>query len=368
LQIERLSFENFRNLKKGELSLSKGINILYGDNAQGKTNLLEACWLFTGGKSFRGAKDKELIAFEKEKATLEMDFFAAERQQKAKIELAARRSLTLNGVHQKTPTAITGKFCGVVFCPSHLSLLSGAPDERRKFLDSAYCQLRPLFVKVLSEYQRVLTQRNALLRSAKNGGVLDRETENLLSVWDGHLATVSAKVALARIAYVKKISPIAKEIYHGLSQGKETLSLSLLTQIGDIDGVSPDEIRDRYLKRIENAHIQDMAVGHSTVGAHREDLIVEINGLSVKTYGSQGQQRSAVLALKLAEASLLKEITGEQPVALLDDVMSELDVSRQDYILNHIHDWQVLITCCDPATIERQTGGKVFHIQNGEIY
>ncbi len=368
MQIETLSFENFRNLKKGELSLSKGINILYGDNAQGKTNLLEACWLFTGGKSFRGAKDKELIAFEQEKAILKMNFFAGEREQKAKIELGNRRLLQLNGVNQKSPTAITGKFCAVVFCPSHLSLLSGAPEERRKFLDSAYCQLRPLFVKALSEYQRVLTQRNALLRSAKNGGVYDAQTENLLSVWDGHLATVCAKLSLARNAYVKKISPKAEEIYHGLSAGKEKLSLSLLTQIGDIDGLSPEQIRDRYYERIQNAHPQDLAVGHSTVGAHREDLLVEINGLSVKTFGSQGQQRSAVLALKLAEASLLKEVTGEQPVALLDDVMSELDVSRQDYILNHIHDWQVLITCCDPATIERQTGGKVFHIQNGEIH
>jgi DNA replication and repair protein RecF len=367
LQIKRLTFENFRNLKKGELSLSDGVNILYGDNAQGKTNLLEGCWLFTGGKSFRGVKDKELITFGKDKATLSMSFFAGERDQEATIQLGDRRTLTLNGVSGKAPSSLVGKFCAVVFCPSHLSLLSGPKEERRKFMDAAYCQLRPLYVKVLTQFNRTLSQRNALIKSVKNGDLPVDKAKEMLLIWDSQLAEVSAKVTLARTAYIRKIGKEANLIYDGLSAGKERFSLSLLSQVGDPDGKTEAQLFEIYLNLIQRNHDRDFGAGFSTVGAHREDFSALINGVPVKNFASQGQQRSAVLSLKLAEASLLKEVTGEQPVALLDDVMSELDVSRQDYILNHIHDWQVLITCCDPATIERQTGGQVFHIQNGEI-
>ncbi len=367
MRIEKLSLLGFRNLAPGEITLSAGVNILYGDNAQAQTNLLEACWLFTGGKSFRGAKDSELVAFGQEKATLTLDFEAGERMQQAEISIAKRRSLVLNGVPQKSSTAMTGRFHAVVFCPSHLRLVSGAPEERRRFVDSAYCQLRPGYIKVLAEQQRILTQRNALLKAIRNGEIVENTGLSQLAVWDQHLAVAAAKVTFARAAYLKKIAPLATEIYAGLSSGKEKLNLSLTTAVQDVETAAVEDMYAQYLTLIGNARAADLAAGFSTVGAHREDLYLTIDSISAKDFGSQGQQRSAVLALKLSEASLLREITGEQPVALLDDVMSELDIFRQDYILNHIHDWQVLITCCDPVAIERQTGGKVFHIQSGNI-
>lgn len=367
MRIEKLTLSGFRNLAAGEITFSPGVNILYGDNAQGKTNLLEACWLFTGGKSFRGAKDHEMVSFGQEKAALTFDFEAYERMQQAELSIVKRRALILNGVPQKSPTAMVGRFHAVVFCPAHLRLLSGAPEERRKFVDSAYCQLRPGYIKVMAEHARILTQRNALIRGIKNGDIAETAGISQLSVWDDQLALAAAKVTLARVAYLKKISPLATEIYAGLSSGKEKMAVSLQTAVQNAENATAEELYKQYLQLITDARKNDLGAGFSTVGAHREDIFITIDGISAKDFGSQGQQRSAVLALKLSEASLLREITGEQPVALLDDVMSELDLLRQDYILNHIHDWQVLITCCDPVAIERQTGGKVFHIQNGNI-
>ena len=371
MRIERLSFDGFRNLKTGTFTPSAGVNILYGDNAQGKTNVLEACWLFTGGKSFRGAKESELVCFDREKAVLSLDFEAADREQTASLHIAGRRQLTLNGVAQKSPSAMTGRFCAVVFCPTHLHLVSGSPEERRRFMDAAYCQLRPGYLSVLSEYSHILTQRNALLKAIRtkenySETASDGDRLALLDVFDSHLALSAAKVTLARRAYLKRIFPLATEIYDGLSGGREQLSLSLASQIA-VETGEIEELRAAYAAAVKAARHSDIAAGFSTVGAHREDLLISISGNPAKVFGSQGQQRSAVLALKLSEASLLREINDEQPIALLDDVMSELDISRQDYILNHIHGWQVLITCCDPVAIERQTGGKIFHIQNGNI-
>ncbi len=371
LRIDQLTFNGFRNIKPGVLSPKPGVNILYGDNAQGKTNLLEACWLFTGAKSFRGARDSELVPFGAEQAQLTLQFEAAGRQQEAEIRIASRRQLTLNGIPQKSAAAMAGRFCAVVFCPAHLSLLGGGPEERRRFIDTAYCQLRPGYLKVLSEFQRILTQRNTLLKAIRAGEMptgagSDRDQAALLDVWDARFAEACTKVTVARAAYLRRIFPIATELYHGLSGQKERLSMTLLSPV-DTEERDPAAMHAKYLAAIKAARPADIAAGFSTVGAHREDLQIEINGTPAKTFGSQGQQRSAVLALKLSEASLLREVTGEQPVALLDDVMSELDLTRQDFILNHIHDWQVLITCCDPVAIERQTGGSVFHIQNGII-
>lgn len=361
--IRHLTFSGFRNLKEGAIAPEKGVNILYGDNAQGKTNLLEACWLFTGGKSFRGAKDRECVNLSAEKAELSMRFEAEEREQTATLHFGMRKTLTLNDVPQKSVSAITGRFCAVVFCPTHLQLISGTPDGRRRFMDAAYCQLRPGFAGVMKEYHRVLTQRNALLKLHRD----DDFTKTQLDIWDGRLAESAAKVTLARLAYLKKLSPLATAFYDGLSGGREQMALSLSTQVGETVGVTLADLAAQYRTLLQKSRAVDMAAGFSTVGAHREDMCLDIDAVSADKYASQGQQRSAVLALKLSETALLKEISGEQPVMLLDDVMSELDVARQDYILNHIDNGQVLITCCDPVAIERQTGGKVFHIQNGEI-
>ena len=360
--VTRLDFENFRNLKDGSVRPVPGVNIVYGSNAQGKTNLLEAFWFFTGGRSFRGSKDGETVAFGAEKASLKLEFYAAGRDQEAEISIARRRSAVLNGVPQPAASRLAGQFCAVVFSPAHLSLIKDGPEGRRRFLDAAYCQLRPGYVRVLTDFQRTLTQRNALLKELRAGLGDDR----LLSVWDERLAQTGAQVFAARAAYIRRLSGPAGDIYSGLSGGKEGFALRYESTAGE-DGTSPAEARDRLYEKLRTSHAADLAAGFTTVGPHRDDLSGEISGLSARVYASQGQQRSAVLALKLAEASVLREVTGEQPVALLDDVMSELDISRQDYILNHIHGWQVFLTCCDPSAVMRLSAGRAFHVEAGRI-
>ena len=365
--VRRLTVGAFRNLHPCRWEPAPGVNILYGDNAQGKTNLLEACWLFTGARSFRGAKDSETVPFGGEEARLSLEFFAGSREQQADMTIRQRRQVTLNGVKLPSAARLAGILCGVVFSPAHLSLVRDGPAERRRFVDAAYCQLSPGYVGKLAEYQRVLVQRNALLRQMNEPGRDTASDREMLELWDHTLAAAGARVTLARSLYIDKLQPIAAEIYAGLSGGREQLSLRWESP-AFAPGLTPAEIAARWLAALQAARRADRGAGFSTVGPHREDLTLTLNGTEVRTYGSQGQQRSAVLALKMAEAALLQEVTGEPPVAFLDDVMSELDVSRQEYILNHIDGWQVFITGCEPSAALRMTAGKVFHIKQGVLY
>ena len=379
--VSRLDFDGFRNLQTGSLVPDEGVNIIYGRNAQGKTNLLELLWFFTGGRSFRGAKDAETVAFDRlaagQKARLRMTFTAADREQEAEIAIDRRRSAVLNGIPQPTAARLAGHFCAIVFSPAHLSLIKDGPDGRRRFLDAAYCQLRPGYMKVLADYQRILAQRNALLKTLRCS--CTAEDRDALDVWNDRLSMAGAQVYAARTAYIRKLSPVAQQIYAGISgnadndgiadssaSGEEQLTLRYQSAAGD-EALTPAEMQQRLRQCLQESLAADLAAGFTTVGPHRDDLVVDIGGISAKAYGSQGQQRSAVLALKLAEASVLKDVTGEQPVALLDDVMSELDTTRQDYVLNHIHGWQVFLTCCDPSPVQRLTGGKVFHVEQGRV-
>lgn len=363
--VRKLTASGFRNLHPTQWEPCEGVNILAGNNAQGKTNLLEACWLFTGARSFRGAKDREMVAFGEERAQLALDFIANGREQRADIVIEQRRSVTLNGVKLPSAARLAGTFCGVVFSPAHLSLIKDGPEGRRRFVDSAYCQLHPAYVGTLAEHAKTLTQRNAFLRQVGEDRTAARCGE-MLSLWDHSLAVASARVTAARCRYIQRLEPIAAEIYNGLSGGREQLTLEWQSAAYE-EGATSAQIAANWANTFAASRTADLAAGFSTQGAHREDMIIRLDGVPARVYGSQGQQRSAVLALKLAEATLLQEVTGEEPVAFLDDVMSELDVSRQDYILNHIDGWQVFITCCEPTAALRMNAGKVFQIKQGVI-
>lgn len=363
LLVRKLEFEGFRNLHSGQWIPSEGVNILYGDNAQGKTNLLEACWLFTGARSFRGAKEREMIGFDATRATLLMDFLAEEREQQACISIEQRRTATLNGVKLSSAARLAGHFCGMVFSPTHLSLLKDGPEGRRRFVDSAYCQLRPSYIASMAEFNKILAQRNAFLKQwqeTHNG------SDEMLEIWNHSLAAAGARLTVARQHYIDRLQPIAQEIYGGLSGGREQLTLGWESPVWEPSATTA-EIAARWMTAFGLASRADRAAGFTTVGPHREDMTILLDGNPARVFGSQGQQRSVVLALKLAEATLLEEVIGEPPVAFLDDVMSELDVSRQDYILNHIHRWQVFITCCEPSSALRMTAGKVFYIKQGVL-
>ena len=363
--VRELTFEGFRNLHPGRWEPSAGVNILYGDNAQGKTNLLEACWLFTGGRSFRGAKDSELVGFDAPWAKLAMQFSAGGREQEAAIVIKGRRQATLNGLSLPSAAKLAGSFCGVVFAPDHLSLIKDGPEGRRRFIDAAICQLRPGYIATLSEYQKTLAQRNAFLKQSRiQQSYSSAQGKEMLELWNDALAVHGTKITRTRQQYLRRLEPVARAIYDGLTGGKEQIHLALSTPVG---AETPEETARQWQGLFRASLQTDLAAGFTTVGPHREDLLVAINGSPVKNYGSQGQTRSAVLALKLAEAQLLQEILKEPPVLFLDDVMSELDPSRQDYILNHIEGWQVFITCCEPSTALKNTAAKVFSVKQGVI-
>lgn len=364
MKVTRLSFQNFRNLQEGELFPDPETSVICGSNAQGKTNLLEALWLFTGGKSFRGAKDAELVAFGKESARLSMEFFSEEREQRAKIFLSeGRRAGELNGVHKNTPAQMVGSFCAVVFSPEHLSLVKEGPAFRRKFLDGAICQCKPSYLKLLSGYNRVLLQRNTLLKDIPRHS----ELTDTLEIWDERLSRYGGAVAALRLQYVKRLSEYAKERYDGISGGKEIFLSEYAPSYRREEEEDAASLGASLLKTLQKKRREDIFAGFTTEGPHRDDLILKINGISARAFGSQGQQRSAVLALKLSEAQLLLEDCGERPVILLDDVMSELDAARQDYLLHSIDGWQVFITCCDPASVMRLRKGSVFEIKKGSV-
>lgn len=360
MKIKNISIENFRNIK--DLSLEfEDINIIWGENAQGKTNLIEAIYLFTGGKSFRGAKDSQLIKIGEEKSRLKIEFEGSGREQYAEIDINNKRVASLNGVKKKSASQLSDEIKAVIFSPVHLNMIKDGPSERRKFIDAALCQIKSNYRNLLKEYNRCLNQRNILLKDLKNNPELD----SLLYIWNKNCAISGAKIIYQRLKYIEAISPYVKDIFSGISGGNEEIELKYLSN--QEYSTDMEDIEKKLIRALENNKYQDMMNKSTSSGPHRDDIDILINGISARIYGSQGQQRSCVLAMKLAEASLLEQITKKEPIALLDDVMSELDEKRQDYILNHIKNRQVFITCCDKETILRLKKGKTFHIENGSL-
>lgn len=359
--VRQLKAADIRNLTFVDWTPGEQVNIIYGQNAQGKTNLLESLWLFTGGKSFRGSKDSELVRIGAPRARLQCTFFAEGREQTAEIAIEKRRKATLNGVALSSPTKLTGLFGAVVFSPDHLMMIKGSPELRRRFIDAALCQVQPSYIRTYSEYLHILQQRNALLKEWYRF-----PDDDQLEAWNARMTEAAADIVVARRDYCRILREQATAVYHGLSSGREEFSLSYEAD-KPYEQMTREEIVDFWRRSLAESRKADIGAGFSTIGPHREDLSVSISGLSARHYGSQGQQRSAVLALKMAEAAVLRERTGEQPVILLDDVMSELDETRQDYLMNHLDGWQVFITCCDPSTISRLADGNVYKMDAGEL-
>ena len=352
MNIQHLNYCGYRNLQPGELVPENTINVIFGKNAQGKTNLLEAMWLFTGGRSFRGSKDVDLIAYEKQRAELNLSFFSEEREQTAQIIIEnARRSAILNGIPKKSTSELIGKFCAVLFSPEHLSLVRDGPSFRRNFIDSALCQIRPSYAMLISHYNHTLIQRNALLKDIPRHA----ELTDTLEIWDEKLTKYGEEIIRGRIKYIDQIRESVKTIYSGICENKEKLELSY------------QKSTDNLGQALKDARRGDIYCGHTSIGPHRDDLDLFIDSQSARVFGSQGQKRSVVLALKLAEAEALRKQTGEKPVIFLDDVMSELDSGRQDYLLNHLNDCQVFITCCEPDAAKRLQAGALFQMDGGRL-
>lgn len=363
--IKKLIIENYRNIEKIEIIPDERINVIYGENAQGKTNLIEAIFIFCGSRSFRGNKDNELVKIGKEenkKTKLACDFSTNYDEYCGKINIENKRYCKLNDVFLKSPSEMAEKFPVVVFSPKDLDLVKDGPEERRRFIDNSLFQLRISYGELLKNYKHALEQRNAILKNIKNA----TDKEENLDIWDLSLSKAGSRIIFQREKYVEKLSIYANEFFCGLSNEKEKLDLSIdKTVLCDTNNVL--DIEKNILEAMNESRKKDISWGFTSVGPHRDDLNIQINGMSAKSFGSQGQQRSGALAIKMGEAHIINEVFEEKPIILLDDVLSELDEKRQSFILNNIDEFQVFITCCDAENVLRLKKGKKFHICKGKI-
>jgi len=357
MYIKNFSATGFRNLDIAGLELSAGVNIISGDNAQGKTNFLEAVYFCAFGRSRRARSDFELIFWSEKTAHIRLEAVRTGFSLilDAQLETAGRstiKSISADFVPVRHMKDLFGQLLIVMFTPEDLRLIKAGPAERRRFMDMEICQLSPVYYNDLREYFRALRQRNALLKMLqKNRG--DRES---LSVWDQQLTNSGLRVIKTRTAFVKKIAEIAAEIHANITQGAEELRLEYKT------GLPPEN----YATAIEKNHERDIARGTTSDGIHTDDIEFTVNGVSVRHFGSQGQQRTAALSTKLAEIELIRQSTGETPILLLDDVFSELDRHRQKYLLEHIKDIQTIITCTGIEEIE-VPGCEKFFMAGGRV-
>lgn len=357
-----LTLKNFRNYAEETFAFADGVNIIYGDNAQGKTNILEAVYLFSMGKANRARKDAELIRYGEERAELAMTFADSERESRAEITLFSnrRKTVAVNEIPIRKNSELVGRFRVVYFGPEYLGLVKEGPKGRRKNIDILISQLRPRYFSALGEVKKIVESKNALLKMAN-------PNRTMLEILNEKLTAASAEVIACRAEYIAKIGSLAGEIQDEISCGKEALTVGYQSCIGEVADLSRDEIQAKLRTRLEDVFRRELELREATVGPHREDIAYAINGKEAKAFASQGQQKTVVLVQKLAEVALMSQETGEQPVLLLDDIMSELDKKRRAFILSHIRDMQILITCTDLDGFAVDETQKLFRIENGTV-
>lgn len=369
--INSLKVSGYKNLDGVDIDLDPKMNIICGENAQGKTNLIEAVWLCSGCRSFRGTRDKDFIGFDKDSASVEMKFTDSERTQNICFSVKRRalrdKLVTLNGVKLPLLSKLFGSFRCVVFTPEDLNLTKGSPDNRRSFTDLSIAQIKPSYISALNKYNTVLSQRNAFLKSCSAGADVNKDQ---LEVWNEQLAESGAYISVLRNTFCAILNIKVKDLYENITGGRESLELRYQSTVYDDLTDETDfkgRLAEEYKRRLDETLSFDIKAGFTTAGVHRDDLGTFINGLSVREFGSQGQARSAALAMKLAHAQIIKAEYGEYPVMLLDDVLSELDPVRQKFILNNINEMQVIITCCDSRTVTDMREGRVFTLKKGKV-
>ena len=365
MRLCNIRLRDYRNYEELSLEFEPGVNLIVGDNAQGKTNLLEAIAYLGSGKSFRAQKTGEMIRFGADLADISGDIFSQERQQSLRWVLfsgSRPRQLYRNGAKKRTAGDICGVLSTVLFCPEDLMVLKTGAAPRRRLGDHALCQLRPNYDAALTEYNRILEQKNRILKDRhENPALLE-----ILPEYNARLCQVGALLISYRARFYDSLGKAAA-VYHGnFSGGAEDFSLQYRTVSTVKDPFAPvQELTQALLEHLESHYRAELESAQCLTGPHKDDFDVDLNGISLKAYGSQGQTRTAAISLKLAQRELMGREAGEEPVLLLDDVLSELDPGRQDFVLNQITSGQVFITCCEPGRFTRL--GKTVEIQKGKV-
>ena len=365
MRVDHLTLRGYRNYDACSLDFDGAVNVISGRNAQGKTNLLEAVYLLSGGRSFRTRFDRELIGFDREYASVEAEVFSAERTQRIEILLrrGQKKSITVNRV--RTPASeLGGVINAVLFCPEDLNLLRDGPAARRQLMDLAISQLRPGYARLLSDYGRLYENKTRILRDYRE----DPAMLDTLDEFSDGICRLSAKIIRYRAAYARRLAASAAGVHRDFSGAGEALGVEYRTVSTVQDPTASEQTLYEQIREHQKLHrTAELSSGSCLTGAHKDDLEITINGRSARSYASQGQTRTAALSLKLAEREIFLAETGESPILLLDDVLSELDGERQDFVLNRIGGGQTLITCCEDEQIAKKTGGRVIYVSEGKI-
>ena len=351
--ITNINLQNFRNYKELNLKLNKGINIFYGDNAQGKTNIIESIFLCSIGRSFRTNKEKEVITLGETFSKININYEKSDRTGCIKYEISDKKMIEINGIKIKKLSELLGNINVVIFTPDDINIIKGGPSGRRKFLDIMIGQLKPAYVYNLNMYLSYLEQRNNYLKQIK----LDNKSDQMLEIWDEKLAEYAEKVYNYRIKFINLIREKINYIHNNITENNETI---------EIDYISDYLDKNSFKKLLTSSKKNDILRGYTTKGVHKDDFVIKINTKLVSIYGSQGQHRTAILTLKICELQVIYEEIGEYPILLLDDFMSELDEKRRKSLLNYIKNIQVIITCTEKMNLDNLQYNS-YHVKNGEI-
>ena len=368
MRIKRLKVENFRNLEKLDIEFSDGVNIIYGNNAQGKTNIIEAIYIFSFGKSFRANRDIELLKFDKEYFVSNIEIMKKDRELEMDFgfdKISNKKMIKVNGVIQKKISDIIGKLNVVVFKPEDIKIVTDAPSVRRKYIDYLISSISKGYLENITKYKKVLEERNNLLKEIKiklkGNRVLEKNDEDFLDVYDKLLSKLNCEIYNERKRVIEKLNDYIYGIHLKLTENyinNEKLHIKYVSNV-------EEDIQKMYNNLIKS-RLNDINKGYTSFGIHRDDYIISINSLDVSIYGSQGQKKSSIISLKLSELKVIEEVIGEKPVLLLDDYMSELDERRRLKFLDIIEDIQIIITTTHKISIDGKEN-TYFYVDNGKI-
>ncbi len=365
--IKEIKLNNFRNYEKETIELNDGINVFYGENAQGKTNIIEAIYLCALGKSFRTSRDSEMIKLNDlsteeqnnmvkaytNSATVSIDFQRVDRDGNIKITISNKKQAFVNGVKAKKLSELLSNLNIVIFTPDDIRILKGGPENRRKFLNVLIGQLKPNYIFLLNNYSKILEQRNKYLKQIKEEG----KPEEMLEIWDEKLVEYGTQICKYRTEFIEKIKNKLGKVHEEITDNREKIEIKYISECHD---------KENYKKILKNRRKLDIIRGYTSKGIHRDDFKMNIDGKSIEAYGSQGQHRTAVLSLKLSELAVVSDEIGEAPVLLLDDFMSELDQQRVHNFLKKIEGVQVIITCTEKIKLEKNKI-LIYNVNDGKI-
>ncbi|MEE0691593.1 MAG: DNA replication/repair protein RecF [Lachnospiraceae bacterium] len=362
MYIKKLELTDFRNYEKLNVEFNKNVNLLLGNNAQGKTNLLEAVYITSMGRSFRTNKDSDLVRFGQPMAKVKIEAVkeAYDTFIEINIKKDAKKSIKKDGINVKKSSELLENILIVIFSPEDLKIVKDEPEKRRKFIDRELCQIQPLYYDSLSNYKKTLVQRNIYLKE-------ENPDSSILDLWDTQLTKYGSRIIYLREKFIKKISDFSGKIHSSITNGKESLFLEYNPNISYMESLN--ELEGYFYDEIKKSFNNDIRQRTTTRGPHKDDISFYVNGINMRNFGSQGQQRTCALSLKLAELNLIKEETDEDAVLLLDDVMSELDAARQEYLIKTLQNNQIFVTTTDidQKIMDSFPDSKIIYIEKGKL-